>query len=343
MSEGRVAMLEAPKEFVVNRRTNPEPGPGEVRVRVRDCGVCGSDLKMWAGTHAFLRPPLLLGHEVYGVVDAVGADSNGITAADLVVVFPAQGCGSCFLCLRGQPQLCADMAFYGGQLPGGLAEYVLVSGANLMPVPNAVPDQQRVLIEPLAVAIHAVSRANAEPGETAVVIGSGAIGLFTALVARARGLVPVLVAEPSELRRRRSSALGFPTVDPSMTSLASAVSDLIRPEGADVVFECVGTNETIATALSVTRKGGRTVVVGNAPADLRLDGLALQRGDRSLVGVLMYDRDDFTVAMDLLAGGLLSDLPAGDAVQAFSLDQVGEAFAAAKDATLGAVRAVVRP
>ncbi|MBA2295169.1 MAG: alcohol dehydrogenase catalytic domain-containing protein, partial [Actinobacteria bacterium] len=198
MSEGRVAMLEAPKEFVVNSRANAEPGSGEVRVRVRDCGVCGSDLKMWAGTHAFLRPPLLLGHEVYGFVDAIGADTNGIAHADPVVVFPAQGCGSCFLCLRGQPQLCADMAFYGGQLPGGLAEYVLVSRANLMPVPDAVPEQQRVLIEPLAVAIHAIGRANGAAGETAVVLGAGAIGLFTALVARARGLVPVLVAEPSE-------------------------------------------------------------------------------------------------------------------------------------------------
>lgn len=343
MSDGRFALLEAPREFVVSHRPDPEPGVGEVRVRVRDCGVCGSDLKMWAGTHAFLQPPLLLGHEVYGVVDLVGSGADVVAPAQPVVVFPALGCGACFLCLRGQPQLCADMAFYGGQLPGGLADYVVVPWGNVMAVPDAVPEQQRVLIEPLAVAVHAVMRAAAQPGETALVVGSGAIGLFTALVARAHGLEPVLVAEPSEPRRRRAAALGFPTVDPLTDRLENAVAELIRPEGADIVFECVGTNETIATALKLTRKGGRAVVVGNAPAALRVDGLALQRGDRSLIGVLMYDRADFAVAMEMLADGLLAGLASGEAVQAFTLDQVGEAFAAAKDSTLAAVRAVVRP
>jgi threonine dehydrogenase-like Zn-dependent dehydrogenase len=342
MTEGRLAMLEAPERFVVESRVVSEPGPGEVRVRVRDCGVCGSDLKMWAGTHAFLRPPLLLGHEVYGIVDALGTDTNGTVTGTPVVVFPAVGCGTCFHCLRDQPQLCSDMRFYGGQLPGGLAEYVVVPEANVIRVPDSVPDEQRVLIEPLAVAVHAVERAAALAGEKALVIGAGAIGLFTALVARARGL-EVLVAEVASPRRLRAAALGLDTVDPGETPLAEAVSRLIRPEGADLVFECVGAQPTIAAALSLTRKGGRTVVVGNAPAELQLNGLDLQRGDRSLVGILMYDRTDFVTAIAMLRDGLLADLPPDEAVQAFTLDGVGAAFAAAKGAKLDALRAIVRP
>lgn len=343
MSDGRYAMLETPKHFSVGHRSVPEPAEGEVRLRVHDCGVCGSDLKMWAGTHAFLRAPLLLGHEIYGTVEELGSRTNGIQAGSAVVVFPAVGCGTCFHCERNQPQLCADMRFFGGQLPGGLAEHVIVPEDNLIVVPDTVPEQQRVLIEPLGVGVHAVARAQIEPGETAVVLGGGAIGLFTALVARARGLEIVLIGEPSAARRSRAEALGFETFDTDTTPVAEAVTARIRPEGADIVFECVGSERTINAALAATRKGGRTIVVGNAPATVQIDGLALQRGDRSFVGVLMYDKDDLVEGMNLLADGLLSALPDESLVEAFTLDDVGAAFTAAKDGTFDAVRVVVRP
>jgi L-iditol 2-dehydrogenase len=343
MSDDRYAMLESPKQFTLDRRSIPRPEAGEVRLRVHDVGVCGSDLKMWSGTHAFLRPPLLLGHEIYGTVEELGVGANGFEVGSSVVVFPAVGCGSCFHCDRGQQQLCADMCFIGGQLPGGLAEHVLVRAQNLIAVPDVVPEHQRVLIEPLGVGVHAVTRAHVEPGEKAVVLGGGAIGLFTALVARARGLESVLLGEPSETRRSRAEALGLETFDTGSTSVAEAVAERIRPEGADVVFECVGSEETINAALATTRKGGRAVVVGNAPPELRLDGLALQRGDRSLVGVLMYDQGDLVEGMHMLADGLLAALPEDALVQAFPLEDVGAAFTAAKDGTLGAVRAVIRP
>jgi threonine dehydrogenase-like Zn-dependent dehydrogenase len=153
----------------------------------------------------------------------------------------------------------------------------------------------------------------------------------------------VLVGEPSTIRRGRAGALGLETFDPGDTAIERAVVERLRPEGADVVFECVGSEATIGAALATTRKGGRAVVVGNAPATLQIDGLALQRGDRSLVGVLMYDRDDLLEAMRMLAGGLLEPLGEDDIVQPFALDEAGAAFAAAKDGTLRAVRAVVRP
>jgi len=343
MADGRYAMLEGPKHFAVAHGSIPVPGEGEARVRVHDCGVCGSDLKMWAGTHAFLRPPLQIGHEIYGTVEELGGGTNGIQTGMPVVVFPPIGCGSCFHCVGGQPQLCADMRFIGGQIPGGLAEHVIVPENNLIVVPDGVRDHQRVLIEPLGVGVHAVARGRVEPGETAVVLGAGAIGLFTALVARERGLERVLVGELSAARRGRAEALGLETFDPASTPVAQAVADRIGPVGADVVFECVGSEETIGAALAATRKGGRAVVVGNAPATVQIDGLALQRGDRSLIGVLMYDLADLIEGMELLAGGLVDELPEEALVQPFALDDVGAAFAAAKDGTLGAVRAVVRP
>ena len=343
MADGRYAMLEAPRQFAIGHGPVPTPRADEVRVRVHDVGVCGSDLKMWAGTHAFLRPPLLIGHEVYGTVEQLGGDSNGLAVGASIVVFPPVGCGACFHCDSGRPQLCADMRFVGGQIPGGLAEHLVLPSANALTVPEGVPRHQRVLIEPLAVGVHAVGRAAVEPGESAAVLGGGAIGLFTALVARARGAERVLLGEPSADRRARAEALGLETFDTAVTPLAEAVADRIRPEGADVVFECVGSEETIGAALASTRNGGRAVLVGNAPPTMPIDGLALQRGDRSLVGVLMYDRGDLVVGMEMLAEGLLDTLPEEALVQPFTLDEVGDAFAGAKEGTISAVRAVVRP
>jgi threonine dehydrogenase-like Zn-dependent dehydrogenase len=343
LPDGRYAVLEAPQQFIIDRGSVRTPEEGEVRVRVQDCGVCGSDLKMWAGTHAFLRPPLLIGHEVYGTVDELGSGTNSLEPGTPVVVFPPVGCGNCHHCLADQPQLCADMQFIGGQLPGGLAEYLLVGARNLVRVPKEIARHERVLVEPLAVGVHAVARAAIQPGEAAVVIGGGAIGLFTALAARANGAGQILLGEPSAPRRTRAEALGLEAFDPDAMSVADAVAARIRPEGADVVFECVGSQKTIAAALAATRKGGRAVLVGNAPASIEIDGLALQRGDRSLVGVLMYDRSNLIEGMEMLAAGLLESLREEDVVQPYSLDDVGAAFTAAKDGTVGAVRAVVRP
>lgn len=343
MAEGRYAVLEAPKRFAIDRGPAPVPAADEVRVRVHDVGVCGSDLKMWAGTHAFLRPPLLIGHEVYGTVDQLGGEANGLTVGTPVVVFPPVGCGTCFHCTSGQPQLCAEMRFVGGQIPGGLAEHLVVPTANALAVPEGVPEPQRVLIEPLAVGVHAVARSAVAPGEWAVVIGAGAIGLFTALAARASGVDRVLVGEPSAARRARAETLGFETFDTATQSVSEAVRAWSRPEGADVVFECVGSEATIGAALRSTRNGGRAVVVGNAPAAVLVDGLVLQRGDRSLLGVLMYDRKDLVEGMRMLEEGLLQALPERDLVQVFSLDEVGDAFTAAKDGSVAGIRAVVRP
>jgi threonine dehydrogenase-like Zn-dependent dehydrogenase len=341
--DGRLALLAKPERFELMRRPVLEPSAHDVLIRVHACGICGSDLKMYAGTHAFLRPPLILGHELYGTVERVGleAAAAGVQVGDSVCVFPPVGCGECFHCRSDNPQLCEQMEFFGGQRPGGLADYILVPSTNALPIPDDVPEESRVLIEPLSVAVHGVARGLVEQDERAVVLGAGAIGLFTALVLRARGLDDILVLDPRAARRERAGRFGFPTADPTGTDLRSIVADRVRPEGADCVFECVGSGETIAAALRSTRKGGRAVVLGNAPPVLELDGLTLQRGDRSLVGVLMYARRDFEESMRLLAGGLLADADPAQITDRFPLDDVGNAFRAAKSGLIAGLRVVV--
>jgi (R,R)-butanediol dehydrogenase / meso-butanediol dehydrogenase / diacetyl reductase len=123
--------------------------------------------------------------------------------------------------------------------------------------------------------------------------------------------------------------------------LTDAVSRLVRPEGADCVFECAGSQDTIAAAINATRKGGRTIIVGNAPPMIEIDGLALQRGDRTIIGVLMYDLADFGTAMDLLADGILDGIAIDELVTHYSLDRIGDAFADAKSGRLAGLKAVV--
>ena len=341
MTTARMALLEAPERFSIEQAGSAEPGSDEVAVRVLECGICGSDLKMWAGTHAFLRPPLVMGHEIYGLVARSGVNS-ALAVGTPVVVFPPVGCGHCFHCESGKAQLCEEMEFFGGQRPGGLADIVIVPTANTLSIPPAVPEALRVLVEPLSVAVHAVARGIPTPEEHAVVLGAGAIGLLTALVLRGRGLDQILVFDPVPERRRLAERLGFPTADPNTEQIPDAVKRLVRREGADCVFDCAGAGSaTLGQALAATRRGGRTIVVGNAPPLLEVDGLELQRGERSLVGVLMYDLEDFRVAMDLLGGATFAGLDPADLIVRYALDQIDDAFRDAKSGRATALKAVV--
>jgi 2-desacetyl-2-hydroxyethyl bacteriochlorophyllide A dehydrogenase len=340
LTERRVAVLTEPTRFELQYRELPTPGDGEVVVRVGECGICGSDLKMYSGTHAFMRPPIVMGHEISGVVERTGAGVD-LEPGTPVTVFPPIGCGICFHCRNGREQLCEQMEFIGGQRGGGLADFVLAPRTHVLPIPPEVPAELRVLIEPLSVAVHGVARGTPTVDERAVVIGAGAIGLFTALVLRTVGLEQIVVAEIEPRRLKRAEALGFIPADAAKEPLTEAVARLVRPEGADCVFECAGSQETIAAAINSTRKGGRTIIVGNAPPMIEIDGLALQRGDRTIIGVLMYDLADFGTAMDLLADGILDGIAIDELVTHYSLDRIGDAFADAKSGRLAGLKAVV--
>ena len=184
----RVAVVRTVGEIVLETRATPEPGEGEALVRVAECGLCGSDTKLYSGRHPTLRPPLRLGHEFHGIVEANGPGGGAVEPGTRVAVFPPVGCGRCHNCRRGEPHVCVSMTFVGGELDGGLADLVAVPAANLVPMDPAVPDDRRVLVEPLAVGVHAAARASAAPDEEVVIIGAGPIGLFTALALRHAGV-----------------------------------------------------------------------------------------------------------------------------------------------------------
>ena len=341
--ETRVAVLTAPETIEIETRPVAEPGPGEILVRVEQCGICGSDLKMYAGRHPVLEPPLIMGHEFFGTVAAMGDEArpeDGIEPRALVAIFPPVGCGRCYNCRRGHVHLCQTMTFIGGQLHGGLSELVVVPTANALAVDPRIAPELRVLIEPVAVGVHAARRAGVARDEACLIIGAGPIGAFTALALRHRGVEDIVLADLSDARLELARCLrAGRTVNSGEVALEDYLSGTVRPEGVDVAFECVGSAGTAAQALAATRKGGRAVLVGIAPRALELDGVAVQRGERSVIGVQMYERRDFGEAMEILASPEVADWP--QLLRHFELDRVSDAFRALEAGATDHLKAVV--
>ena len=335
----RVALVSSPGSIHIESQRLREPGEDEVVVRVAECGLCGSDLKLYSGRHPKLQPPLVLGHEFHGTIE-VGA--AGVEEGERVAVFPPIGCGRCHNCRLGQPHICSSMTFVGGEHNGGLGDLVTVPAANALLMDPGVPEDRRVFVEPLAVGVHAASRGAVAPDEQVLIIGAGPIGLFTALALRHQGVERILLADLAANRLELARRLGAgDTVDTSTVSLADHVRDEVRADGVDVAFDCVGGQATASDALGLTRNGGRAVLVGITPRDLQLDGVVLQRGERAVIGVQMYTREDFRTAMEMLAAGALAQ---GEALtRRYPLDDVATAFADLDAGRRDVLKLVVEP
>ena len=228
----RVALVPSPGRIGLELRPVGEPADGEVLVRVSECGLCGSDLKLFSGRHPVLQPPLVLGHEFHGTVEAAGTED--VEPGAPVAVFPPIGCGRCRNCRRGEPHTCHAMTFIGGERQGGLSDLVAVPAGNVVPMRPDVPADRRVFVEPLAVGVHAAARGAVRPDEVALVVGAGPIGLFTALALRHGGVERVLLADLADDRLALARRLGAGvTLDTGTAPPADQVGVHAGPAGGD--------------------------------------------------------------------------------------------------------------
>jgi 2-desacetyl-2-hydroxyethyl bacteriochlorophyllide A dehydrogenase len=240
---------------------DPEPEGDDVVLRVDGCGICGSDLHIAA---AVGDPGAVLGHEITGTVEAhgPGADRDRWPIGTQVVARPLVGCGTCSWCTGGRPDHCDHSGLVGLDKPGGFAEMVTVSGRELFAAPTGLAAAERALVEPMAVARHALRRGGFQPGEPVLVLGGGPIGLGITAWARTLGAGPIIVSEPTQVRRELATTLGADlVVDPTDTDLMAAVADeLGEPPG--LVVECSGAPGLIAEGIWQTAIDGRVLVVG---------------------------------------------------------------------------------
>lgn len=303
----------------------PSPGPGQLKVKVNLAGICGSDLKEYAtGPHLIAadKLPQTIGHEFAGSVAALGKGVAGFRVGDRVSGVGSRFCGECFFCHRGQYNLCLNSSFAGMNVDGCMAEYYVAPAYSLYKLPGSVSDEAGALVEPLAVALHAVRQGNVRPGDSVAVVGDGTIGLAALLAARAAGASAVYVVAKHKRRGELASALGATAVvylndgDP-----APLIGKLTGGLGADVAVECVGQPETPALALSLVRRGGSVVLVGVFEKPGPFDFSTVTFSEKTVVGSSIYVHEGRT-AVAMLADGRLepgrfitSIIPLQDAVK----------------------------
>lgn len=296
--DGRVAVVTTgPSRVEILPEARPIAGRGEVVVAALATGLCGSDVHLFRGDHPYARYPLAQGHETVGRVSILGRDADPTLQDALVVVEPTLECGSCAECLRGAYNRCERLEVIGVQRDGSLAGRFATRATKVHRVPESSDPSTWALVEPMAVACHAVARSEVQPGDLVVILGAGVIGLSIALALTRRGPEQVIVVEPSETRRRRVQTLGLGMpIDPG--SVQSVLSD-VRPSGADVVFEATGVPDVLGEAHQLVRPGGRIVVVGQSAGSFSLPMIVMTRKELTLVGT-RNSAGMFPTAIELL-------------------------------------------
>jgi (R,R)-butanediol dehydrogenase/meso-butanediol dehydrogenase/diacetyl reductase len=302
------------------------PAEGEVTIRVAYNGICGTDLHIVQGhMDSRVAMPAVIGHEMSGVISAIGPNVSSLSPGQPVTVMPLRWCGECASCLAGHQHICQRLDFVGIDSPGALQEQWTVPASLVVPLPEGLSLEHAALVEPLAVAVHDVRRSRLVAGEAAVVIGGGPIGQLIAVVARATG-AEVILAEPDAARRAFAAKQGAIVVDPIEGDLAAVVEERTGGAGADVVFEVAGTHGTALDATRHARTRGRVVFVAIHPEPVPVDLHRIFWRELEVLGARVYEREDFERAVELLASGAV---PADALItRVVPLDDTSEAFEA---------------
>jgi len=334
----------------------PEPAvrPGTVKIRVEWCGICGTDLHEYTDGPIFCpssdvphpltgeTAPVIMGHEFAGKVTAIGAGVTRVRPGDRVAVEPRVACGACPACRSGLHNCCRDAATIGlAGGGGGLAEFIVVDEALVFDIGD-LPFEVGALVEPLAVAHHAIRRSGLRAGQTALVMGAGPIGLLITSVLKALGASVVMLSEPAQARRAHGAAAGADvTIDPRAEDVAARVAALTGGVGADVAFECAGIDAALTACLEAVKAGGTIVNVAIRASAASVDLLPLVLKEISLMGTICYAGDHAPV-IELLREGRL-DVSRIVSSRIDLADLVTDGFDALLDDAGGQVKILVRP
>ncbi|QSE80802.1 zinc-dependent alcohol dehydrogenase [Rhodococcus koreensis] len=288
------------------REQDPEPvHAGQVQVEVAYAGICGTDLHILHGhMDARVTMPAVVGHEMSGVVAAVGEGVDRWSVGDRVTVMPLDWDGTCPACIAGHHHLCHNLNFVGIDSPGALQRFWNVDADVLVTLPDSLRLDHAALVEPVAVAVHDVRRAEVSPGDRVVVIGGGPIGVLIATVARHSG-ADIVVIEVDPRRRAAVAELGFDVLDPTTTDQAAWVNEWTGHTGADVAFEVSGAAAAVLGSTELVKVRGTIVVVAIHPQPRPVDLQRVFWRELRILGARVYERSDFERAIELLDAGIV--------------------------------------
>ncbi|MFY1614844.1 zinc-dependent alcohol dehydrogenase [Micromonospora sp. WMMD736] len=301
----KAVVYKGARHLGVEDRAPEPPGPGQVRIAVAYTGICGTDLHIFHGDmDARVGASAVLGHEMSGHVAAVGDGVTDLRVGQPVTVMPTRACGRCPACRRGHSHICHAMDFLGIDSPGAMQSSWTVPADLVLPLPDDLPLDRAALVEPVAVAVHDVGRAQVASGEHVVVVGGGPVGVLIAAVARERG-AQVLLVEPDGFRRGVAAGIGIEAVDPGPTDVVGLVNERTDGAGADVAFEVSGSAAGVGTAVDVLTTRGRLVMVAIHPQPRPVNLHRFFWRELELLGARLYRREDVVEAIRLVAAGVI--------------------------------------
>jgi L-iditol 2-dehydrogenase len=269
----KAVRLEGVGSIVLREVNKPVAGPGDLLVRIEACGVCGTDRHLFHGEFP-CTPPVTLGHEFSGIVEAIGTAVSGFSVGERVTGDPNIACGRCPHCHAGRINLCHNLVAIGIRRDGGFAEYVVLPQKQAFLLPNDLRPTHGAFCEPLGCCLHGVDLAQVRPGSSVAVLGGGVIGLLTVQLARLAGATTIILSTRQASRRALAKELGATaTVDPIACDIIDTVvgPSGLMPGGVDVVFECAGVRETVEQSMRLARAGGTVVVVGVMPQGMKAE------------------------------------------------------------------------
>ncbi len=259
----RAALLNGPHEIGIVDYSLPGLKPDEVLLKVEVCGVCGTDFHIYNG-ESYSKPPVIPGHEFAGIIADKGRNVYDLQIDDHVVIDPNIYCGYCKFCRSGKINFCSNLKALGVSLNGGFAEYSIVPASQVYKIPNDFSFRSAAFAEPLSCCVRGIDQADIQAGESAVIIGSGTIGLLMLQLARNSGASKILVIEPNESKRKLALELGADYVlEPASEKLNQQINDYTFG-GPDVVIECAGNSSAAKLAVDISQRGGRVIIFGLA-------------------------------------------------------------------------------
>jgi L-iditol 2-dehydrogenase len=314
----KALVLQEYKKFSLDDVPAPEIGAEDVLIAVKACGICGSDVHGMDGSTGRRRPPIIMGHEAAGVIADVGANVKSWKNGQRVTFDSTLYCGKCEFCRRGEINLCSDRRVLGVSCEdyrqnGAFAEFVAVPQRVLHPLPDSLPFEQAALVEPFAIALHAIRRAAPNPSDTAVVIGCGMIGLALIQTLRATGCQKIIATDVAPDKLERAKNAGATDAIHAAQQPLDKILLLTKSAGADVVFEAVGLSATFDLAVRSARKGGRVVLVGNVAPKVELALQIAVTRELTLLGSCA-SAGEYPACLEMLGRGAIDARPLLSAV-----------------------------
>ena len=301
------AVMLAPGQIGFRQVECPKTLPDEVLIEIKRIGICGSDIHVYHGRHPYTSYPIVQGHEVSGLIAEIGRNVSGFTKGEQVVFMPQIFCGTCFPCRNHMEHICDDLKVMGFQSNGAAQEYFALPTSKILKVPSTISLDQAAMIEPIAVAVHALSRFGDVRGKKVIVLGAGTIGNLVAQAALALGASKVLITDISEYKLTKARACGISyVINSTKVNLGDEIVKQFGPDKADVILECVGIQDTIHQAVENARKGSVIVIVGVFGKTPAVDLGLVQDRELILAGTLMYTKKDYECAIRLVEQGLLN-------------------------------------